>query len=235
MPNMGEQNRRFKGVWIPREVWLDPTMSLIEKALLVEIDSLDNENGCTAGNTYFAKFFQISERQIRRYITRLVDEGWVEAEMIGRNRRRLSIAKKLRILMDESVPTDGQKRPSADGQKRPHNNTKSNNTGLTKRQVAQGRFDGQEINNLIDLFITVNPEHQRLFANKTERGAMERLFDKYGREKCENMIREAARVIALDYAPVITTPLELEKRLSKLVVFIRREKGQKKSGISLAI
>ena len=72
-----EPKRKFKGVWIPREIWLAESMSLIEKALLVEIDSLDNEYGCTAGNDYFAKFFQISPRQVKRYVSRLRENGWI--------------------------------------------------------------------------------------------------------------------------------------------------------------
>ena len=31
--------RQFKGVWIPAEVWLDNRLTLVEKALLAEIDS----------------------------------------------------------------------------------------------------------------------------------------------------------------------------------------------------
>ena len=38
--------RNFKGVWIPREVWLSEELSLMEKVLFVEIDSLDNERSC---------------------------------------------------------------------------------------------------------------------------------------------------------------------------------------------
>ncbi len=125
---MSESNRKFKGVWIPSQLWLDTSMSFIEKLLLVEIDSLDNENGCTAGNPYFAKFFQISERQVRRYIARLQELGWVKIDLIGRNKRCVYVLEKylvlvdnLKPLMDINVRQVGQKRPSADGQKRPHN------------------------------------------------------------------------------------------------------------------
>src|SRR5512145_1551891 len=62
--------RDFKGVWIPREIWLSPTLSLMEKVLFVEIHSLDNERGCYASNRHFAAFFGVSERQIRTNTTR---------------------------------------------------------------------------------------------------------------------------------------------------------------------
>ena len=48
---MENNERDFKGVWIPKEVWLDTRLSMIEKGILVEIDSLDfSESGCFASN-----------------------------------------------------------------------------------------------------------------------------------------------------------------------------------------
>ena len=55
-----EINRGFKGIWIPKEIWLNTDLTMQEKVFLVEIDSLDNDIGCTAGNQYFADFFGIS-------------------------------------------------------------------------------------------------------------------------------------------------------------------------------
>ena len=63
--------RDFKGVWIPKEIWLSCELSLMEKVLFVEIHSLDNERGCYASNRHFAEFFDVSERQIRTYLSQL--------------------------------------------------------------------------------------------------------------------------------------------------------------------
>ena len=68
MENKARHERDFKGVWIPREVWLSDELSLMEKVLFVEISSLDNERGCFASNQYFATFFGVSDRQIRTVI-----------------------------------------------------------------------------------------------------------------------------------------------------------------------
>lgn len=38
-------SRKFKGIWIPANVWLGTELSIIEKVLLAEIDSLDNDEG----------------------------------------------------------------------------------------------------------------------------------------------------------------------------------------------
>jgi len=65
---MPQQERDFKGIWIPKEIWLSKALSIMEKVLLVEIHSLDRERGCYAKNSRFAEFFGVSERQIRTLI-----------------------------------------------------------------------------------------------------------------------------------------------------------------------
>ena len=55
--------RDFKGIWIPKELWILKDLSLLEKVMLIEIDSLDNENGCYASNDYFADFFGLIQNE----------------------------------------------------------------------------------------------------------------------------------------------------------------------------
>lgn len=69
--------RDFKGVWIPKEVWLDKNLTWMEKLLLVEIDSLDKEKGCFASNKYFAEFFQLSPSRISELVNQLVSKGYI--------------------------------------------------------------------------------------------------------------------------------------------------------------
>lgn len=73
-----EEERKFKGIWIPREIWLSEELTLQEKVLLVEIDSLeDEEKGCYASNNYFARFFKLSNRRIAQIIASLKEKGYL--------------------------------------------------------------------------------------------------------------------------------------------------------------
>lgn len=75
-------NRDFKGVWIPKDIWLDDKLTWMEKLLLVEIDSLDAEKGCYASNDYFAKFFQLSKSRISDLIGQLVSKGYITTFLV---------------------------------------------------------------------------------------------------------------------------------------------------------
>lgn len=71
---MSENMREFKGVWIPKQIWLDERLNMLEKGILTEIDSLDNEeNGCFASNEYIAKFCQCSETKVSTAIKKLIE------------------------------------------------------------------------------------------------------------------------------------------------------------------
>ena len=70
--------RDFKGVWIPKEIWLDTRLSALDKIILTEIDSLDNdENGCFASNEYIAKFCQCSPTKVSNSISKLLQFNYL--------------------------------------------------------------------------------------------------------------------------------------------------------------
>ena len=100
---MERPSRDFKGIWIPKDIWLSPELSLMEKVLFVEIHSLDNERGCFASNQYFAKFFGISDRQIRNVIASLKEKGFVTITIRNRNERTIRAAGKWARVSEERL------------------------------------------------------------------------------------------------------------------------------------
>jgi uncharacterized phage protein (TIGR02220 family) len=73
------EERNFKGIWIPKEIWLTNELSLQEKVVLVEIDSLDDEEkGCFASNKYFAEFFKITNGRVSQIINQLQKKGYID-------------------------------------------------------------------------------------------------------------------------------------------------------------
>lgn len=73
------QKRDFIGIWIPKAIYLDRDLSFTEKALLIEIDSLDNsKKGCFAKNEYFAFWLNKSAGTIQNMISKLKSKGFIE-------------------------------------------------------------------------------------------------------------------------------------------------------------
>jgi len=75
----GDMERDFKGVWIPKEIWLDDRLTALEKVILIEIDSLDTEDKhCYASNSYLAEFCQCTEVKISNAIRKCINLGYLE-------------------------------------------------------------------------------------------------------------------------------------------------------------
>ncbi len=81
--------RAFKGVWIPADIWLDKALTLLEKCVLVEIDSLssDKSRGCYKSNKAFAEFFGLSPNRISEIVSSLEKKGFVRVSFKREGRR----------------------------------------------------------------------------------------------------------------------------------------------------
>jgi hypothetical protein len=95
--------RRFEGVWIPAELWLDQGLSFVEKVMLAEIRSLEtNDRGCYASNSYFAKFFDLSASRVSEIVTSLSNKGRVGVTLIRKGKQ--VIERQIRTLAPFGIP-----------------------------------------------------------------------------------------------------------------------------------
>lgn len=125
---MTENNRDFKGVWIPKEVWLDTRLNALDKIILAEIDSLDmGEDGCWASNKYIADFCQCSETKVSTAISNLIAYGYLYVK---------SFDGRLRVLKSRLSNFERQtlKKCEADFQKLKQSNTKNKTNNKTKKK-----------------------------------------------------------------------------------------------------
>ena len=130
------QNRDFKGVWIPKDVWLNKDLTLLEMVIFVEIDSLDNEDNCVAGNEYFAEFCGCSESKVSKAIKKLQNLNMIEVlSFDGRHR-------KLRVVKNDR---QSSKKYEADSQKMLTNNISiKQQTILSKDSIVGETISGQD-------------------------------------------------------------------------------------------
>ena len=119
-------NREFKGVWIPKHIWLDETLTWMQKLLLVEIDSLDEIDHCFAGNAHFANHLQLSPSRISELISKLLELGYITIHRQKKGKQEI----KRTIRLAHKNYMDIPKTPHRDSDDPPSENAKDNNTSL---------------------------------------------------------------------------------------------------------
>ena len=124
--------RKFQGIWIPAALWLTEDLTMQEKLFLVEINSLDNEDGCFANNNYFAKFFDISKTRVTTVINNLIDKGFITRKILYKQGTK-QIDKRVLKICSPPYPTKvvypiPQNEDTPIQQKLRDNNTSFNNT-----------------------------------------------------------------------------------------------------------
>ncbi len=90
-----------------------------------------------------------------------------------------------------------------------------------------------DTNRLIGLFEPINPEFNKFYSNKTERKALEEMVEKYTYQKMENLLNQLPSIVVQQYAPSITSPSQLQKKMGALLQFLAKQKStpQSKSAI----
>lgn len=132
---MAENERDFKGVWIPKVVWLDTRLNALDKVILTEIDSLDcGEKGCYASNKYIADFCQCSETKVSKSISLLIKLGYLYIQSFDGRQREL----KSRLANLTSQPC---KKDKAELQNMQESNTSNNTTNNKKKVSKKNTFD----------------------------------------------------------------------------------------------
>lgn len=125
------ESRDFKGVWIPKKVWLDTRLNALEKIILTEIDSLDNgEKGCYASNEHLAEFCQCSKTKVSTAIKKLIDCGYIYVQNFDGRKREL----KSRLSNFES---QNIKNCKADIQNLKESNTDNNTVNNTNNTLSK--------------------------------------------------------------------------------------------------
>lgn len=177
--------RDFKGIWIPKEIWLSKELTLQEKVFLVEIDSLDNEEGCFANNNYFAEFFGLSKNRCSEIIKSLEAKGLVTIEYI-RKEGRGNIEKRIIRVVDKS-------------------NRGNRETDRPNRLIEEGCSEKCEDNNTIlnntnnKSNIVESEELWKLYPVKAGKGRaikkIPNLIKKYGFEQMKNTITRYVKYV----------------------------------------
>jgi|GEM_PF-6896815 len=119
---------------IPANVRYDKELSSSAKLLYAEITSLTNKEGyCWASNSYFAELYGTDERTVSRWISSLVDKGYVSSEVEGYNKRKIYILDRGGMT---KMSGGGDKNVIEDRQKCLHNSKDNNKNNILEPSPA---------------------------------------------------------------------------------------------------
>src|SRR5574344_692275 len=72
-----DEERGFKGVWIPKNLYMCTELTPNEKFLLLEIYSLSKKNICYAKNKHFADFTGLKENTVQKALLKFEENGYL--------------------------------------------------------------------------------------------------------------------------------------------------------------
>ncbi len=165
--------RNFKGVWIAAEIWLDKDLTLVEKALLAEIDSFTgNGRSFMKSNDTIQSEYGISRNTIGRSLRKLSDRGFVDVTFNGRVRCVTTRA--------GSIPKMGRQ-STQNGDAASPNDTSTNTSKRTTYNTIKEKgvvlpFDSKEFADAWDVWITERRERgTKKYTQRGEQAALHKL------------------------------------------------------------
>lgn len=94
-----------------------------------------------------------------------------------------------------------------------HSPRKLSKDKLSKDNIPTTSGEGNEVNEIIFLFKSVNPLIEKLYGSPPQRKAIERMMKEMGREKLEKFIDSLPWINGQKYWPKSTTPVQLENNI----------------------
>ena len=179
---MEEQQRQFKGIWIPKGIWLNKDLTFQEKIILVEIDSYDDgQVGCFATNKHFVNNFGINSSRISQIIQSLQRKNYITITYDFNGKE--IIKRYLHINRPPYPPKDGMSKINIGMlknemgvcqfdkggyvKKLKDNNTNINNTiNNNKENNKKKYYENEELNNIFTEFLELR---KKIKAVNTER------------------------------------------------------------------
>jgi len=228
-----KENKHSYYCVIPWKILTDKAISSSAKLLYGEISALSNKEGyCWASNSYLSKIIGIkSPTRISVLLRKLKEANYVSLEINKSDGNKRKIWIHHPIAQNNNSYCSKQQEAIAQNKKKDNINKENINYKNIKKQIVEVKDDkpvvnGKEFNNLIALFEPVNPSFERLFPNKGQRSALERLIEKHGHKKIKWILDKLPAMAKMPYAPVVTTPYQLEQKLGQIIIFLGRENNK---------
>ena len=229
------EGRQESGLFavIPMSILENKNLSSNAKLLYGEIMALSKKSGkCYATNEYLGNTLGLAKLSMPQLLKELSSVGLI---MVSVDRSKRGTYRDITVSFFNETGHSGLTGEGLVGQRGQKRNRQSINKQIDKDLSTLSVERNKEIGELIDLFKSVNPSYRTLFGRKVQRAAVERMLEAIGREKLEGAIKMLPKTNPMEFAPKITTPLELENKLGKLISFCQQIKESKQKNIPIIL
>lgn len=137
---MSGPSREFRGIWIPADIWLSKAISVTEKVMLAEIDSLSKlKAGCIASNAHFAEMFDLSQARVSEIISSLASKGFVMVEQKRQGVR--TVQRTIKVIPRDMTSTEIPKNFYGNPEEGSSEKAERTNTGITNTGKENQLFE----------------------------------------------------------------------------------------------
>lgn len=217
------EQRKFTGIWIPAEIWLDDKIPALAKLLYAEIASF-GARGCWKKSDELMKPLNIKSATFQNLCRVLRENGYIfENRKFGRIVRTTTLGFssaqnshqcKKQVVHQAEWQADEQ----AESQAVHKEYTKEYifDTSEKEKKPVENSYGRAELNELVELWeqeTTISIKGQQ-----NQRRQLYNLLKKHGAEKTKQIIQLVGKAIKSRdcYAPMITKPSDLTGRFEKL-------------------
>ena len=144
------KNRDFKGIWVPKKLYLSGLFSPNEKFILIEIYSLSKNNKCYATNKHFANFVGLRENTVQKMMLEFERAGYIKRIF---EYKEDSKEIKERIIVITQKFLDEFVNEKSNDEKEEHYGKKSIG-GMEKNPEGDGFKVGDKYNNISDTYLS---------------------------------------------------------------------------------
>lgn len=211
---------------VKNAVLYDPNLTMKAKGLFAYLSS--KPDGWRFRSERIAEDNKDSRDSVRSGIRELEELGYLERNKLGDRTMEYIIHNKPKTekpsLTETEKARDGK---SHSGKIRLTSNTEGDsNTDTDSNTIPKTEVLGvaKDISEVIDLFKKVNPGYRQLFGRPNQRKAVERLLMEWPRPQLDQIITVLEKTNTQKYAPVITTPIQLEEKMGALKAYIQKQR-----------
>jgi CTP-dependent riboflavin kinase len=144
------KNRDFKGIWVPKKLYLSGLFSPNEKFILIEIYSLSKNNKCYATNKHFANFVGLRENTVQKMMLEFERAGYIKR--IFEYKEDSKEIKERIIVITQKFLDEFVNEKSNDEKEEPYG--KKSIGGMEKNPEGDGFKVGDKYNNISDTYLS---------------------------------------------------------------------------------